>query len=143
MRNSHVSGPNGYWHTHFRVFRWRWGLRQRNAGGLPGRSRLYIFHHLVPVNYEWLKRTQLAIGDARMLELAELVADPWHPRQSAAHYANALPATHHNSITVVIQLAYRAFFQFGTECHCNVTRIHQNAAFASARRVLGREQCGP
>src|SRR6185312_1638650 len=115
--NGNVPGTNSNWQTYFRIVAGKGARRKGNAGGLPGRFRLNVFHYAMPVNHKWLKRMQLAISDARMLKLAKLAAYPWHAWQCAAHDSCALPAANHNSITVVVQLTNRAFFQFRKECH--------------------------
>src|SRR5689334_12485481 len=111
VRNSDVSRTNRNRQTYFRVVARMWVSRKRNAGRLPGRSRLNIFHYAMPVNHKRLKRTQLAIVNARMLKLVKLAAYPGHARQCAAHYSWTLPAANHDPIMVVVQLTNRAFFQ--------------------------------
>src|SRR4029077_4183153 len=137
--NGNVPGTNGNRQTYFRVVAGKRGGRKGNTGGLPGRFRLNVFHYAMPVNHKWLKRTQLAIDDARMLKLVKVAAYPWHAGQCAAHDSWALPAANHNSITVVVQLTNRAFFEFRKECHGDMALILQSAALASLSHVLGSE----
>src|SRR5581483_686670 len=119
-RDGDISGTNGNGQTYCRVIAGSGRSRKRSAGGLPGCSRLNIFHYAMPVNHKRFKGTQLAIGNARMLKLAELAAHSWHAWQRTAHYSCTLPAANHNSITVIIQLPNRAFFKLRKECHGNI-----------------------